>query len=141
MLEVVDPMGDRFRAKGHPYPSLVREGLEALWVGPKRNDFAAPLVVGTRKHLQKHNLPHERGDAINAIRNRILQGDWGWLEQRQEEGEALAAAASRPIEPNPVQANAPKLLTEMTEEERAEAAAAIQKAKQSLQKGHDHEPQ
>jgi hypothetical protein len=129
-----DPLADRFRAKGHPYPELVRELLQAIWVGPKRNDFAAPIIMAARKHLEKHDLPHERGDAINAIRNRILQRDWGWLEQRQEEGEALSAAASRPIEPNLVQANAPQLLSEMTDDERAASLAAIQEAKQIMKR-------
>jgi hypothetical protein len=71
----------------HKYPELVGVGLGHLWTGPGFNDFQPQLVMGTRKFLRKHELPAEVGDAINAIRNKIRQGDWGYLEQRFEEGQ------------------------------------------------------
>jgi hypothetical protein len=70
----------------HKYPELVAQGLGHLWVGPGFNDFAEPLIRGTQKFLRKHDLPAEKGDAINAARSKIYQGQWGYLEQRFEEG-------------------------------------------------------
>lgn len=72
----------------HKYPELVTQGLGHLWVGPGFNDFAEPLIRGTQKFLRKHDLPAEKGDAINAARSKIYQGQWGYLEQRFEEGQA-----------------------------------------------------
>ena len=80
----IDPMKAQFQR--HRYPVLVSEGLGHLWVGPGRNDFADRLVMTTQKFLKKRELPCEKGDAINAIRNKVLVQDWGWLEQRWEEG-------------------------------------------------------
>ena len=68
-----------------PYADLVRENLDHLWEGPGRNDFAAALIYSVQKYLGKRSLPREKGDAINAIRNKVLQEDWGWLEQRWDE--------------------------------------------------------
>jgi hypothetical protein len=87
-IEALTKQADPFCQGRRFYPELDREGLAHLWRGPGRNDFAEPLVLATQKHLRKRDLPAERGDAINAIRNKILSRDWGWLEQRWQEGES-----------------------------------------------------
>ncbi|MGD1907379.1 MAG: hypothetical protein ACFB0C_15530 [Leptolyngbyaceae cyanobacterium] len=84
----VDPMAARFNAAGHPYPALVREGLGDAWTGPGRNDFDGPLVEAVLQYLKRHKGPSAdvmRGDAINAIRNKCLAEDFGWIEQRMDE--------------------------------------------------------
>jgi hypothetical protein len=77
----------------HKYPELVQQGLGHLWVGPGFNDFAPQLIAGAVKFLKKRELPCERGDAINAIRNKVRGHDWGYLEQRFEEGAPKADGA------------------------------------------------
>lgn len=104
----------RFRYPGHLYPQLCQEGLGHIWVGPKRNDFAAPIVLAVRKHLEKHDLPSGRGDAINCIRNKILVGDYGWLEQRDEEGQVISFSASKP-KPEPLAASVPEQPRQLTQ--------------------------
>lgn len=133
MTSVFDPMAARFNNPGHPYPYLCGAGLGHLWVGPRRNDFDPALIKTVQKHLEKFKLPHEPGDAINAIRNRILKGDWGWLEQREDE--ALAKPVVTVAEPETKPAM-PKRLSEMSPEERAEHEAAIERAKENLRRAN-----
>jgi hypothetical protein len=125
----------RFENPGHPYPQLIAENLGHLWVGPRRNDFAPALIKAVQAHLDKYNLPKRQGDAINAIRNRVLQGDWGWLEQRDDESKALAQAQT---EQATLEAEHEKAWHELTPDEQAARVAAIQRAKQLARPTHTH---
>lgn len=128
---MADIVAARFNNPGHAYPEMVQAGLAELWVGPKRNDFHPRLILAVCKHLEKHERPHERGDAINATRNRVLQADWGWLEQRWEEAEAFREkmiATGFPAEPPPLPP-CPRLFSEMTPEEQQAAREAIERAR------------
>ncbi|MEM9118480.1 MAG: hypothetical protein AAGD09_11425 [Cyanobacteria bacterium P01_F01_bin.56] len=86
LTALVDPTSLRFSTgSNHRYPALVAAGLGHLWVGPSFNDFAPGLVEACRKHLKTHSLPAQRGHALDYIRNRIKEADFGALEQRWEE--------------------------------------------------------
>lgn len=129
----MDLMAARFNNPGHPYPEMCVAGLGHLWVGPKRNDFAEPLIQAAQKHLKKHNLPCERGDGINYIRNLVRRSDWGALEQRDEEGQQLAApVVATAVDSTFQQPVQPKAADEMSPEELAARKAAIALARQKL---------
>ena len=85
LTQIVDPTTLRFQQGNHRYPALVNAELGHLWVGPSFNDFAPELVEACRKHLKTHSLPAQRGHALDYIRNRIKEGDFGALEQRWAE--------------------------------------------------------
>jgi len=80
------------RRQRHLYPALVAAGMGHLWHGPGPNSFDPQLIEGARLHLKKWQLPCERGDALNTIRNKIRQEDWGWLELTHEAGAPKQAA-------------------------------------------------
>lgn len=128
----MDPTTARFKFPGHPYPDMCCNGLAHLWVGPRRNDFHPDLIKAVQKHLKKHNLPGERGDAINAIRNRIIQADWGWLEQREDESKPQATDNTTPNAPLPP---IEKAWHELTPEEQKQRRDAIAQAREKLRGG------
>lgn len=72
-------------ASKHCYPEMDSVGLGHFWVGqgqsgPNRfKAFAEPLIEGAVKHLQRHELPCSRGDAIGCIVNAIRRQDWAKL--------------------------------------------------------------
>ncbi|AFY60332.1 hypothetical protein [Synechococcus sp. PCC 6312] len=69
------------------------------------------------------------------IPDKVRGGDWGWLVQREEEANSVGKSEQNPE----AQASKelPKRLNEMSEAERAEAAAAIEKARANLRRGHE----
>jgi len=82
---LADPMAARMSRGHHRYPELTAVGLGHLWVGPGFNDFEPGLIEACRKHLKTLNLPAQKGHALDYIRNRIREQNWGALEQRWEE--------------------------------------------------------
>lgn len=85
----------------HLYPSLVAMGMGHLWQGPGPNSFHPQLIEGARLHLKKWKLPCERGDALNTIRNKIRQEDFGWLELAYEAGNPKPEAKPAAQPPRP----------------------------------------
>ena len=138
-----DPMAARYATTGqrqHRYPDLVAVGLGHLWVGPGFNDFAPALIEGTQKFLIKRDLPSGRGDAINAARNKVLAHDWGYLEQRHDEGQELLTRAAQvterrsaaPARPAAMPFSAAPALGEPTEEQKAATRAGLEKLRKQM---------
>lgn len=137
-----DVLAARFAHPGHPYPELCRAGLAHVWVGPRRNDFEPWILKAAVNHLKKHECPHELGDAKTYIRNAILRSDWGAIELREEEGEALARREAEKVsrspgqhspQPSPAGEGAiPKAGLDLTDEERAERQRQIAEVKRRL---------
>lgn len=95
---LADPVAQRMSSGNHRYPELTAVGLGHLWVGPGFNDFAPGLIEACRKHLKTLNLPAQKGHALDYIRNRIREQNWGALEQRWEERPKGRAGSPTPKE-------------------------------------------
>jgi hypothetical protein len=96
-----DPMGDRFRHPGHRYPQLCQVGLGHIWIGPKHLDFLPELVEACCRHLKKVEKPHQYGDGLNYLNNRIRSADWAAIELRLQEMEQHLEPKQVPINPAP----------------------------------------
>lgn len=88
----IDTQAMQMGSGGHKYPELVQAGLGDLWTGPNFNDFDRRLVEAAQKFLKKHELPSDYGDGLNAVRNKVRQRDFGWLEQRWSESQVKPVA-------------------------------------------------
>lgn len=102
---LADPIAQRMSSGNHRYPELTAVGLGHLWVGPGFNDFAPGLIEACRKHLKTLNLPAQKGHALDYIRNRIREQNWGALEQRWEERPGQAGGPTQQDRPQAMDDN------------------------------------